>query len=113
MKVISSLLLSMTLSLNAYASGPSCEQIFEKQGTDLVAPKKKPTVEEAIQNIKQYRETVMGQILERDFVIEPFLTALIAKEHILLVGPPGNAKTTLAKILMDLSIIKQCLIKVL
>lgn len=54
-------------------------------------------LQEAGKNLKLFRESVSSQLLERDFVIEPFILGLIAKEHVLLVGPPGNAKTTLAK----------------
>lgn len=43
-----------------------------------------------------YFNTVRGVILERDYVIELAELALIAEEHMILVGPPGNAKSDIA-----------------
>lgn len=57
-------------------------------------------INQTAKRIDAYRKSMNDRILERDYVIEPFLISLVAKEHMLLIGPPGNAKTTLAKLLM-------------
>lgn len=88
-------------------ANPLCSNLFEsetvaaKRAQSALPNRLTPTTAEAIQNILRYEQTVGGQILERQFVIDPFLISLIAKEHMLLVGPPGNAKTTLSKLLME------------
>jgi MoxR-like ATPase len=43
----------------------------------------------------------MGSLIERDAEIDLCLTALVAQEHVLLVGPPGTAKSMLADALVD------------
>lgn len=56
-----------------------------------------PNFEEASKNLKAFRDSIASQMLEREYVVEPILLGLLAKEHVLLIGPPGNAKTTLVK----------------
>ena len=46
------------------------------------------------------RAEMAGALIERDDVIDLVLTALIAKEHVLLVGPPGSAKSLLLDALL-------------
>ena len=41
------------------------------------------------------RTEMAAALIERDDEIDLVLTALIAKEHVLLVGPPGCAKSLL------------------
>ena len=38
-----------------------------------------------------------GQFQERDQVVSGMLTAALAGEHVLLLGPPGTAKSALAR----------------
>lgn len=102
--------LGLSICSNSQAGALNCAQVHDEKITqsrkaktvaNQLSRKPLPSIEEAAKNIRSYRETVNGQILERGFVVDPFLAALIAKEHILLVGTPGNAKTTLAKILLS------------
>ena len=46
------------------------------------------------------RAEMAGALIERDDEIDLVLTALIAKEHVLLVGPPGCAKSLLLDALL-------------
>ena len=47
------------------------------------------------------RQELSSTLIERDEEIDVVLTALIANEHPLLVGPPGTAKSLLLDSLMD------------
>lgn len=84
-----------------------CSKLFEsehqasRRAQSALPNRLNPTLADAIQNILKFESSVSAQILERQYVIDPFLISLIAKEHMLLVGPPGNAKTTLSKLLMQ------------
>jgi MoxR-like ATPase len=42
------------------------------------------------------RQELRGSLIERDDEIDLALTALVCQEHLLLVGPPGTAKSLLA-----------------
>ncbi len=52
-----------------------------------------PTPQEKLQAC---RATLRSTLIERDVEIDLCLTALVAREHVLLVGPPGTAKSMLA-----------------
>ncbi len=43
----------------------------------------------------QAREELSAALVERDGEVDLVLTALVANEHALLVGPPGSAKSLL------------------
>lgn len=47
------------------------------------------------EKFEQAREAMKGSLVERDEEIDLVLTALIAQEHPLLVGPPGTGKSLL------------------
>ncbi|MGA5819820.1 AAA family ATPase [Kitasatospora sp. NPDC094028] len=56
--------------------------------------------EEAAGTAKRLRavaEEVSGQFLERDEVVRTLVVALLAGQHSLLLGPPGTAKSQLAR----------------
>jgi MoxR-like ATPase len=53
-------------------------------------------MERAIENLKRIKEELRGEFFERDEVIEGALCALLCGCHILLIGPPGTAKSLLA-----------------
>src|SRR5262245_927026 len=46
------------------------------------------------------RQELSSALIERDDEIDLILTALVANEHVLLVGPPGTAKSLLLDSLM-------------
>src|ERR1700740_699024 len=48
----------------------------------------------------QTRKELAAALIERDEEIDLVLTALVAQEHVLLVGPPGCAKSLLLDSLM-------------
>src|SRR5688572_16666374 len=47
------------------------------------------------------RKELSSALIERDDEIDLVLTALVAQEHVLLVGPPGCAKSLLLDTLMS------------
>jgi MoxR-like ATPase len=47
------------------------------------------------------RKELASSLIERDQEIDLVLTALIAQEHVLFVGPPGTAKSMLADAICD------------
>lgn len=48
-----------------------------------------------MQKIMAIKQELMGQYQERDEVIEGLLIGLIARQHSLLIGPPGTGKSAL------------------
>ena len=50
---------------------------------------------EAGQRMQAFFKVVAGQIHEREYILENLQTALIGRQPVLFVGPPGNAKTRL------------------
>ena len=51
------------------------------------------------QQIQQLRTELRSAFFERSSVIDGALTAIVAGEHVLLLGPPGTAKSALANTL--------------
>lgn len=49
--------------------------------------------------LQQLRDSLQASFVERGNVINGILAALIAGEHVLLLGPPGTAKSALASCL--------------
>lgn len=47
--------------------------------------------------LQQIRQELQAQFHERDDEIDSLLTALLAREHVLLLGRPGTAKSALAR----------------
>uniref|UniRef100_A0A6M3M0S4 Putative ATPase domain containing protein n=1 Tax=viral metagenome TaxID=1070528 RepID=A0A6M3M0S4_9ZZZZ len=47
------------------------------------------------------RSSMKDALLERDSVVDSMLTALLAKQHVLLLGPPGTAKSLAARKLSE------------
>jgi len=53
----------------------------------------------AVQKINALRRELEGAVHERRDEIDAMLTALLARQHLLLLGPPGTAKSMLAFLL--------------
>jgi MoxR-like ATPase len=53
-------------------------------------------VERALEKLRKIKEELKGQFFERDDVIDGALSALLSGSHVLLIGPPGTAKSLLA-----------------
>jgi MoxR-like ATPase len=53
-------------------------------------------MERTIEKIKRIKEELKAQFFEREEVIDGIFCALISGNHILLIGPPGTAKSLLA-----------------
>lgn len=49
------------------------------------------------QRLEQLRQELRHAFLEREHIIDGFLSALLSRQHILLLGPPGTAKSALAQ----------------
>ncbi len=53
-------------------------------------------MERAVDKLTHIRNELRGRYLERDDVIEGAICALLTGNHLLLIGPPGTAKSQLA-----------------
>lgn len=54
-----------------------------------------------IQKIQAIRDHLTNQFMEREEIVEGLLIALLARQHVLLVGPPGTAKSALVNGIID------------
>lgn len=88
-------LLLLVHGIAAQSSATTCQDIFRSARVENRA-----VIVQTAKRLEAYKASMNSRILEREYVVEPFLISLVAKEHMLLIGPPGNAKTTLAKLLM-------------
>jgi|ADKH01.1.fsa_nt_gi MoxR-like ATPases len=63
---------------------------------------KTPSVEEARVKIENVRQGLYRLIIGHEEAVEAAVLALVAREHIALIGPPGTAKSYLAQSLSRL-----------
>jgi len=56
---------------------------------------------EAVARLRALREALSARLVERDAAIDGALAALVAGQHVLLLGPPGTAKSLLARLLCE------------
>ena len=52
---------------------------------------------DALASINRVRDELKALFIERDELVDGALAALIARQHVLLIGPPGTAKSMLAR----------------
>jgi len=53
-------------------------------------------MERTVEKIKKIKEELKGKFFEREEIIEGTFCALLSGNHVLLIGPPGTAKSLLA-----------------
>ena len=58
-------------------------------------------MKKALEKIKKLQEEMDDCMIERTSQVEAMLAALISSTHVLLLGPPGTAKSMLARMLCD------------
>jgi MoxR-like ATPase len=56
---------------------------------------------DAVDKLKDLGSEICDRVFEREAVVKDIMLALIAKENILLIGPPGTAKTLLAELVVQ------------
>ena len=56
---------------------------------------------EAIDSIRQLRDELCSAFIGRDHIIDSLLVALVAREHAVLLGPPGTGKSDLVRALFS------------
>ena len=49
------------------------------------------------------RRELKQRFVERDEIVDGLLIALLARQHVLLIGPPGSAKSMLARDVISVS----------
>lgn len=54
------------------------------------------TTEEAAERFRAFFGVINQRLLERGYLVDLISVALLAKEHVLIMGPPGNAKSMLS-----------------
>ncbi len=85
---------------SSFALKPECRRKignFSKSGThsrDIA--KLKEAALGAVPKYQTYFDSIRSDLKERDYLVELVELALLSKEHLLLMGPPGNAKSLLA-----------------
>lgn len=50
-----------------------------------------------LEGLKRLRTALKSQFIERDRLIDGTLLAVLSRQHVLMLGPPGTAKSMLAK----------------
>lgn len=70
----------------------NCEALLDDADTSKVDPK----LLESAEKFKAYFQAQQDALLERDAVVDLVADALLARRHLILVGPPGNAKSMIA-----------------
>ncbi|TNF26445.1 MAG: AAA family ATPase [Deltaproteobacteria bacterium] len=58
-------------------------------------------LEDAVARLGALRDGLRARLVERDEAIDGALAALVAGQHVLLLGPPGTAKSLLARLLCE------------
>lgn len=58
---------------------------------------KNTKIDVALQTIQTIRDDLDSSFLERGDEVASVITALLAREHVLLLGPPGTAKSAMAR----------------
>ena len=106
--VLGSIALAL-LSVSAHATAAdSCRNIFEfnsnarasniSSDRDLKNPDRAARREalKSVSAFKNYFSEIRAQLFERGYVVDTAELALLSEEHLLIMGPPGNAKSMLA-----------------
>lgn len=94
--VASAALLAVLLSsVSQAAPAQKCVAFSESRRED---PARKARAEalKAIAPYKNYFDAISARLYERQYIIELAELALLSKEHLLLMGPPGTAKSMIA-----------------
>ncbi len=92
-------------SAAAVSDSKACQGLLEKIGVGEANPDPdtnssgasiSPDIAKAAKSFKAYFDAVKGRLFERNDLVDLVSIALLAKEHVLIMGPPGNAKSLLA-----------------
>lgn len=83
-------LIVAVFSFNAFATGEPCEGLL------IGLKAKQDAALKVASKVNDYSAALNEKLLERGYIIDAVMLALIAREHVLLMGPPGNAKSMLA-----------------
>lgn len=73
-----------------------CEALFGETGQRGVT-----TLAEKVRGFQKFVRSVDQSVLERSYVVELHAVALLAKEHLLMFGTPGNAKSMTADLVLS------------
>ncbi len=86
--------IQLLMPLAASAEGLKCEAVFSAPSQVLLSPL------ESAERFRDYFSALNETLVERQEVLHLIQVALIAQEHVLLMGPPGNAKSMVADLVL-------------
>ncbi len=97
MKVlVGATLLFACVSTSFAATDKGCDSFLNPSAANNPDKAVRRTAFASIQAFKNYITALQGRLLEREYLLDIASLSLLSEEHLLLMGPPGNAKSMFA-----------------
>lgn len=62
-----------------------------------VTGRRQPTLHKSLEKLAEVKRQLTQEFCEREQEVDGIIAALVARQHVLLLGPPGTAKSALAR----------------